>query len=115
MCRRIHNVCPVKNGCDTDFYRFVVDRAGVVSVRLTANGTPLRVTVTAGSQSATGEIAADSSGTTQLTIPGSGAISPITVYVQVQPLGTLGNNANYSVSATYPSSVSGRSRPVRRP
>lgn len=99
---------------DTDFYRFVVDLAGTATVNVATAATAVRVTMTAGLLSSTRDIAAGSSGSVSLLVPGSGAIAPMTVYVQVQPLGAIGSNPSYTIRATYPTTTPGRTRPVRR-
>lgn len=99
---------------DVDFYRFRVDRAGPVTVTLTATGTPLRVTISSGSLSTTSTVAANSTGTAQLILPGSGAIAETAVLVRVEAAGPRGETTEYTIKTSFQSSSPVRRRPVRR-
>lgn len=103
---------------DVDFFRFNVDRSGVVSVAVTATTIPLRVTLTSPSTTpVVVDVAAGSTATAQTTI-GSGSNQPVastTFTVEVQPNGTLTAESRYTLKATYPSSQStNRRRSVHR-
>lgn len=89
---------------DIDFYHFVVDRSGPVTVTVTTTDTPLRVTLQAnGTTVQVIEVAAGSTGAIQ-TSAGSGLdqpLAPIKYLIRIEPTGTLGANAAYTLSVSY--------------
>jgi len=86
---------------DVDDFKFTATGAGTVSV--TATDTPIKITVIAtGAQST---IAAGTTGTLQ--VP-----SGVDV-IKLEPAGTIGANASYTITATYPFSTLPRKRPSR--
>jgi hypothetical protein len=86
---------------ETDFFSFLAAANGTVSV--TATDTPVKVTIV--STGAQTTIA--SGGTGSLATPGGSVI------VRVEPAGTVGANASYTITATYLPAVNGRRRTSR--
>jgi hypothetical protein len=86
---------------DADIFMFNANGAGTVTV--TATDTPVKVLVV---QTAAQTTVAANSSATLPTIPGANSI-------QVQPAGTLGTNASYTIVATYPFASAPRDRAVR--
>ena len=86
---------------DLDFFAFTAAAAGSVSV--TATDTPIKVTIV--STGATTTIAAGGTGSLQ---------SPTgAVVVRVEPAGTIGSSASYTITASYPIQNTGRRRTSR--
>ena len=86
---------------DVDDFKFTAAGPGTVSV--TATDTPIKITVIAtGAQST---IAAGTTGTLQ--VP-----SGVDV-IKLEPAGTIGASASYTITATYPFSTPSRKRPSR--
>lgn len=97
---------------DADFFSFVSNEQGTVSVTITAGDTALRATVTS---TATAPASVDVSGGTSRTVnvPFSGAAAT-TFFVRVAPVGAVGSEGTYTVSADYPFNPGARRRAVRR-
>ena len=94
---------------DVDFYRINVTAAGPLSIAITATDTPIRVTLSGnGITPVVTNVAAGSSGSvgTQVTSPG-------TYFVKVEPAGTIGANASYTLTPTYSFSIPPRRRTSR--
>lgn len=83
---------------DVDYYKFVATKTGAVNVTVTAGDTALRVTVTGNGISRTQTVAAFATAT--LTATANSV--PNTVTVKIEPLGALGLEPQYTISATYP-------------
>ncbi|HSP16896.1 MAG TPA: S8 family serine peptidase [Thermoanaerobaculia bacterium] len=97
---------------DVDYFKFAVDRPGPVSVTVAATDTPLRVTLTsAATQSVTVDVPA---GTTQtITTPFTGTTAT-TFFARIEPTGTIGVSARYSITPSFSYAQHGRRRAVRR-
>jgi subtilisin family serine protease len=97
---------------DVDFFKFAVDKAGPVSVRVAATDTPVRATLTS---NATAPVTVDvAAGTTQtVTTTYSGTTSTI-FFVKVEPIGAIGLSSRYSITPTFSYAQHGRRRSVRR-
>ncbi len=95
---------------DVDDFKFTASPVGSAVVTVTATDTPVTVTLLAnGTPVALNTIAAGTSGSVSAQV-----ISPSTVYtVILAPASTIGANARYTISATYPFSIPARKRPVR--
>jgi subtilisin family serine protease len=101
---------------DIDFFNFVVDRSGPVTVTVSATDTPLRVTLLAnGATVQVMDVAAGASGTMQ-TNAGTGLdqpLPPITYLVKIEPAGPLGSTAAYTLSVSYRQVAPTRRRSAR--
>jgi subtilisin family serine protease len=101
---------------DIDFFNFVVDRSGPVTVVVSTTDTPLRVTLLAnGTTVQMIDIAAGSSGTIQ-TNAGTGLdqpLAPTTYLVKIEPAGPLGSLAAYTLSVSYRQVAPPRRRSAR--
>jgi subtilisin-like proprotein convertase family protein len=92
---------------DADFFKILVTRSGTVSATVTATDTPLKVTLTGGSVNQQITIAAGATGTVSGSI-GSGTgqvITPTPFVVKIEPNGTVGANASYTLKTTFSSST----------
>jgi subtilase family protein len=87
---------------DLDYFKFTASGAG--SVTVTATDTPIKLTVV--STGAQTTIVAGASGSLQ-TFSGANVI-------RVEPAGTIGTSASYTIKATYPFSTTPRKRSVRQ-
>jgi hypothetical protein len=97
---------------DIDYFKFTALGPGTVVVRLTASDTPVKVTVlSSGSAVGTKTIAAGATDSVTANI-GTSVSTPMTV--RVEPAGTVGADASYLITATYPFSIPARRRPSRR-
>jgi hypothetical protein len=95
-----------------DYFKFLVDRPGTVSVTVTATDTPIRVTL---SSSATSTVVVDvAAGATQTVSTTYSGTAATTFFARVEPTGTIGSTARYTITPTFPSSAHGRRRSVRR-
>ena len=100
------------NQGDIDFFKFLVDRPGAVSVTVTASDTPLRVTL---SSSATPPVTADvAAGTTRTVTVNYNGTTATTFFASVEATGTIGATAKYSITPTFPYASHGRRRSERR-
>jgi len=103
---------------DVDYFEFVVDRSGPVSVEIAASDSPVKATLVRGGETLESRDVAAGSKTVIATTVGSGSgqeVTPVTFYVRIEPAGTLVTNGYYSVDATYPSDALPRRRGARRP
>jgi hypothetical protein len=98
---------------DLDYFKFTALSPGTATVRLTAHDTPIKVTLLVnGNGVASKTIAAAS--TDSLTADLStffGAQTVNILNVRVEPAGTVGADAGYSITATYPFAIPARRRP----
>ena len=95
---------------DVDFFQFTATKTGPVSVTVTATGTPLRVTLTSnGITVATTTVAAGATATLNANVTSQ----PATYFVRIEPNGAIGEDASYTVTASYPVDAT-RRRAVRR-
>lgn len=101
--------------CDSStasYFKFLVDKPGTVAVVVTASDTPVRVTLSSNAtQPVTVDVAAGQTQTVSTTYSGTGAT---TFIVSVQPNGTIGSSAKFTVTPTFPFAETGRRRSVRR-
>jgi hypothetical protein len=90
---------------DVDYFKFAVTDVGTVSVTVTATDTPVKVTLLAnGVAVGTKTIAAGGSDSISV------AVTSSTAYlVRLEPAGTIGANAGYTLTVRYPFTV-----PLRR-
>ncbi len=96
---------------DVDYFKFTAAAPGTVNVSLTATDTPVKITVfTNGGNPTTKTIAAGSTDSISINFP-----APVTnaMTVRVEPAGTIGANASYTISATYPFTIPPRKRSSR--
>jgi hypothetical protein len=102
----------VCDSADVDFYKFTVERAGPVHVTVVSADTPLRVTV---SSSATTPVTVDvaAGGSQTLTTQFAGT-TPAIFFVRVQPIGTIGLTASYTVTPAFSHAAGKHRRAVRR-
>src|SRR6266849_1168058 len=94
---------------DVDFFRINASAAGLLSIAITTTDTPIRVTLSGnGITPVVASVAASSSGSvsTQVTSPG-------TYIVKVEPTGTIGANASYTLTPTYNFSIPPKKHSVR--
>ena len=82
---------------DVDYYKFVATKIGAVSVTVTTGDTPLRVTLTGTGISRTQDIPAD----TTATLNANALAIPNAVLVKVEPIGAIGPESAYTLTATY--------------
>ncbi|HUP44324.1 MAG TPA: PPC domain-containing protein, partial [Thermoanaerobaculia bacterium] len=100
------------DAADVDFFSFTANEPGTVSVTVTATDTALRATLTSSATApVTVDVPAGSSRT--LTVPFSGT-TPTKFFVRIEPVGTIGENAAYTISADYPFNPGPRRRVVGR-
>ena len=99
---------------DVDFYRFIATDFGNITVNVTASGdTAIRVTATASNgQTATTTVAAGASGTLTLPYTGTGRAN-LPVVVRIEPSGTVGSNATYTMVPRFGTATANRPRAVR--
>jgi hypothetical protein len=101
---------------DIDNFKFTALAPGTVTVRLTATDTPVKFTLLL-SGIAVGSKTIAAGATDTITADLGGIVSAPTttaVIVRVEPAGTVGANAGYTITATYPFSIPVRRRPSRR-
>jgi hypothetical protein len=101
---------------DVDYFKFTSLAPGTVTVRLTATDTPVKVTLLSnGVALGTKTIAAGATDNITADLTGIFA-APTTsaMTVRVEPAGTIGADASYTITATYPFSIPARRRPSRR-
>jgi len=101
---------------DLDFYRVSVNRSGPVSVFVAAGDAPLRITLGSGPATTVVEVPARSSRTVTLPV-GSAVNQPIpltTVFVKVEPVGAVGEDARYTLLPTFTFIAPPRTRATRR-
>jgi hypothetical protein len=97
---------------DVDYFKFLVDRPGTVSVRVTASDTPVRVTLTSNATAAvTVDVAAGATQTVSTTYSGTTAT---TFFARVEPIGTIGSAARYTITPTFPYAAHARRRSAAR-
>jgi hypothetical protein len=83
---------------DIDYYKFAPTDFGTVTVTVTATDTPVKVTLIMNGQALTPTtIAAGSSG-----IISAAATPGATDLVRLEPAGTIGANAGYTLTVSYP-------------
>jgi hypothetical protein len=82
---------------DVDYYKFVTTKPGAVAVTVTTGDTPLRVTITGTGISRTQDIPAD----TTATVSANAIAVPNAVLVKVEPIGAIGRESAYTLTATY--------------
>jgi hypothetical protein len=103
------------NSCDTadaDYFRFVANRPGTVSVAVTATDVPLRVTLTSAATPATTvDVAA---GTTQTASVQFGGTTAVIFIVKIEPAGSTAAMSTYTIRPTYIFEAGPRRRAVRR-
>ena len=100
---------------DVDYFKFNALLLGTAVVRLTATDTPVKVTLLSSGQSiAVKTIAAGATDSITADLGSSlpPATSPMTV--RVEAAGTIGADASYTITATYPFIIPARRRPSRR-
>jgi hypothetical protein len=98
---------------DVDFYSFQIGRTGPVNVAVTASDTPLRVTLTsAATAPVTATVAAGQTGT--VSVANYAGPLPMTFFVRVEPAGSIGAKASYTVTPTFSTSPGQHRRAVRR-
>ena len=99
--------------CDaatSNYFKFLVDKPGTVSVTVTATDTPVRATLSSG---ATADVTVDvAAGTTQ-TISTQYNGAGTTFYVRVQPTGAIGSLAKYTITPAFPYAQHLKRRSVR--
>ena len=97
---------------DIDFFKFLVDRPGAVTVTVTTTDTPLRMTLfSASTPTVTVDLPAGSIRT--IGTPFTGNVAT-TFFVRVEATGTIGLGASYTITPTFPYASHGRRRSVRR-
>ncbi|HUP49330.1 MAG TPA: S8 family serine peptidase [Thermoanaerobaculia bacterium] len=97
---------------DVDYFTFVANQPGEVSVTVTATGTPLRVTLgSTATGSQTAEVAAGQSGTLSVAY-NSTATTPF--FLRLEAAGALGTDTAYTILADYPFDPGPRRRAVGR-
>ena len=101
---------------DVDNFKFTSLAPGTVTIRLTATDTPVKVTLLAnGGAAGTKTIAAGATDTITTELTGIvSAPTTIAMVVRVEPAGTIGADASYQITATYPFSIPPRHRASRR-
>lgn len=93
---------------DVDVFKLRIDRPGTVSVKVTAGDTPLRITLSGnGSATATADVAAGATQTVSTTFSGTSATD---FFVRVEPTATIGFNAAYTLTPSFPTLVPQRRR-----
>jgi subtilisin family serine protease len=97
---------------DVDYFQFRTDKAGPVSVRVTAETAPIRVTLIAGGVAQSVETVGSSQSVVLSTLAPSAA--GVVHRVKVEAAGELTVIAEYALEATYGSGESSRQRSVRR-
>ncbi len=101
--------------CDStsaSYFKFAADLAGTVGVTVTATDTPVRVTLSSNATPTVGaDVLAGQTRTASATFSGSN--SPTQFLVKVEPTGTIGSSARFTLTAGFPSET-GRRRSVRR-
>jgi hypothetical protein len=96
----------------SSFFKFLVDKAGTVSVTVTATDTPVRVTLSSGAtQTATVDVPAGTTRTVSTTYTGSTAT---TFFARVEANGTVGSAARYTITPTFPNVQHTKRRAARR-
>ena len=101
---------------DVDYYQFRVDRTGQVRVTITSGDTPLSVTlgVPGAPTSASADVPANSTRTLTVDYAPTQTPAPSQIFVvKVSPAGTLGANGQYTLTPTFPTATSARSRSSR--
>jgi hypothetical protein len=97
---------------DVDYFKFLVDRPGTVSVRVTASDTPIRVTLSSNvTAPVTVDVAAGATQTVSTTYSGTTAM---TFFARVEPAGTIGSAARYTITPTFPFAAHARRRSAAR-
>jgi len=97
---------------DVAYFKFVADRPGPVSVTVTATDTPLKVTL---SSSATADVVATvPAGATQTISTNYSGTTPVTFFVRVEPAGTIGASARYTITPNFTTAEHARRRTVGR-
>ncbi|MGZ4778689.1 MAG: S8 family serine peptidase [Thermoanaerobaculia bacterium] len=89
---------------DVDFFKVRTNSSDPIRVTVNGGDTPLRVTMSAnGTAFATMDVGANSTNTLEgspasiLPLP----LPTIDVFIKIEPIGTVGTNASYTVTATY--------------
>ncbi|MDQ6800402.1 MAG: S8 family serine peptidase, partial [Acidobacteriota bacterium] len=101
---------------DVDYFKFTALSPGSAVVRLTATDTPVKVTLLSNGTSLSSKTIA-AGATDSLTADLAsifGAQTTNVMTVRVEPAGTVGADASYTITATYPFSIPARHRPSRR-
>jgi Subtilase family len=98
---------------DADYFTFSVDRHGAISVALTAQDTPLRMTMTVGvGQPMTVDVPV--SNTRTMTVQYSAGMTvPATVMVKIEAIGAIGANPRYDLAIAHGQLVTPKKRSVR--
>ncbi len=97
---------------DVDFVKFLVDKPGAVTVTVSATDTPVRVTLTSSAtQTVTLDVPAGTRQTVSTTFSGT---TPTIFFAKVEPIGTIGASARYSITPSFSYAQHGRRRSVRR-
>ncbi|HXI13272.1 MAG TPA: S8 family serine peptidase [Thermoanaerobaculia bacterium] len=101
---------------DVDFYRLTVNRSGAVAIVVSAGDAPLRVTLSAAGTATVVDVSARSSQTVSLPIgTGTGqTIADTNVFVKIEPVGGVGEDARYSILPTFRFAAPPRTRATRR-
>jgi hypothetical protein len=101
---------------DVDFFKVRTNSSNPIGVTVNAGDTPLRVTMSSnGTAFATMDVGANSSNTLQgspasiLPLP----LPTVEVFVKIQPIGTVGTNAGYTLTTTYTFNAPPRRRATR--
>ncbi|HSP34907.1 MAG TPA: S8 family serine peptidase [Thermoanaerobaculia bacterium] len=97
---------------DVNYFKFLVDKPGAVSVTVTATDTPLRVTLTS---SATQPVVVDiPAGQTQTVTTNYTGTTPVTFFARIEPTGTIGTTSRYTITPNFSTANHARRRSVRR-
>ena len=96
---------------DVDYFTFTANQPGPISITVTATDTALRATLTGGSADMSIDVPA---GQARLLLASHGSTTQTEYFLRVEPIGTIGTDTFYTITADYPYNPGARRRAVGR-